>query len=359
MAGVNHEAAAQHLALPESFLDPLVPVPWSTYAQLVDHLSAELGGDPALRRAAERFVDAVPDFAPIARQFLTPAAVMQFVILVMDPIVYPMIDHRLEDLGGGRFRIQATLRPGHRPCRSYFESSAGALRGMPRYLGLELGEVEAEVTETGADYRILFPPGAPRSPQTPPLGTDHPTLALMQHMGLAVVQQLGQQHRLAAQLEKTSRALETMVEETLAAVPNAAFLYSKEGGVRGANPSGKLALERDPSGVAETVRHALDHPGPGAPYATTDLLQGRQLLISRGTELDVQARLARIQSRWKLTPRQTEVLALLVQGHSNKEIARNLGCATKTVEIHLSHLLQKAGAESRLALLSTFWANSH
>jgi DNA-binding NarL/FixJ family response regulator len=48
-----------------------------------------------------------------------------------------------------------------------------------------------------------------------------------------------------------------------------------------------------------------------------------------------------------LTERETEVLRLLAQGYANKEIARQLGIADKTVKVHVGNILHKLGAQSR------------
>jgi DNA-binding CsgD family transcriptional regulator len=48
-----------------------------------------------------------------------------------------------------------------------------------------------------------------------------------------------------------------------------------------------------------------------------------------------------------LTPRELEVLGLLVEGCSNHEIARTLVVAPRTVAAHLEHLLGKLGAPTR------------
>ncbi|MFL5660731.1 MAG: response regulator, partial [Ktedonobacteraceae bacterium] len=48
-----------------------------------------------------------------------------------------------------------------------------------------------------------------------------------------------------------------------------------------------------------------------------------------------------------LTEREMEVLRLLVQGHSNKEIARALQIAEDTVKVHVKHILAKLGVQSR------------
>jgi DNA-binding CsgD family transcriptional regulator len=53
-----------------------------------------------------------------------------------------------------------------------------------------------------------------------------------------------------------------------------------------------------------------------------------------------------------LTAREQEVLGLLGEGRSNKEIADKLTCSVRTVEFHISNLLRKAGASSRLGLIA-------
>jgi DNA-binding NarL/FixJ family response regulator len=48
-----------------------------------------------------------------------------------------------------------------------------------------------------------------------------------------------------------------------------------------------------------------------------------------------------------LTERETEVLRLLAHGQSNKEIAKNLFIAEKTVKTHISNILGKLDVPSR------------
>jgi DNA-binding NarL/FixJ family response regulator len=51
--------------------------------------------------------------------------------------------------------------------------------------------------------------------------------------------------------------------------------------------------------------------------------------------------------RESLTPRETEILKLLAQGHSNKHIARETGVEERTVKAHVSSILAKLGLSSR------------
>jgi DNA-binding NarL/FixJ family response regulator len=48
-----------------------------------------------------------------------------------------------------------------------------------------------------------------------------------------------------------------------------------------------------------------------------------------------------------LTPRQTEVLGLLLKGHPNKLIARELSLSVETVKDHVAAVLRTLGVSSR------------
>jgi DNA-binding NarL/FixJ family response regulator len=50
-----------------------------------------------------------------------------------------------------------------------------------------------------------------------------------------------------------------------------------------------------------------------------------------------------------LTPRQREVLELIVAGKSNKEIARALNLGEGTVKVHLAALFRNLGVNNRAA----------
>ena len=89
---------------------------------------------------------------------------------------------------------------------------------------------------------------------------------------------------------------------------------------------------------------------PFNPQALLDLVQ---LAIVRDAELREQA--AREAERDKrlalLTPREHEVLALVVAGKANKVIAADLAISERTVELHRGHIMKKTGARSLPELL--------
>jgi two-component system, LuxR family, response regulator FixJ len=53
----------------------------------------------------------------------------------------------------------------------------------------------------------------------------------------------------------------------------------------------------------------------------------------------------------RLTEREREVLAMIMDGHSNKEMARQLGVSPKTIEAHRANLYSKMRADSLAALV--------
>jgi DNA-binding CsgD family transcriptional regulator len=54
-----------------------------------------------------------------------------------------------------------------------------------------------------------------------------------------------------------------------------------------------------------------------------------------------------VDARGSLTPRESEILALVAEGRTNGEIGRQLFISTKTVSVHVSNILGKLGASGR------------
>ena len=137
---------------------------------------------------------------------------------------------------------------------------------------------------------------------------------------------------------------------------------------------------RAPSRAAELLEQAVaDYEGLGLRFdrARTLLLLGRGLrrgkkwaaaraaleqavaafdeLGSSGWAEEARSELARVGARravpaGALTPAETRVAALAVQGLANKEIARTLFVSVHTVEVHLSHVYAKLGVHPRTQL---------
>ncbi|MFA6439825.1 MAG: helix-turn-helix transcriptional regulator, partial [Bacteriovoracaceae bacterium] len=52
----------------------------------------------------------------------------------------------------------------------------------------------------------------------------------------------------------------------------------------------------------------------------------------------------------RMTEREKEVIALIVEGMSNKQIGDNLSIATFTVKSHVHNILEKLALQSRLQI---------
>lgn len=84
------------------------------------------------------------------------------------------------------------------------------------------------------------------------------------------------------------------------------------------------------------------------PFRDQDLLDAVQLALAKDQEkIQSRAETAKLQTRYaRLTPREKEVMALVVLGRLNKQIAGELGTSDVTVKIHRGQVMQKMGAES-------------
>jgi FixJ family two-component response regulator len=89
------------------------------------------------------------------------------------------------------------------------------------------------------------------------------------------------------------------------------------------------------------------------PFRDQDLLDAIQLALERDTSRRrQQAEISVLRARFEsLTPREREVLTLVVSGLLNKQIAGEIGASETTVKVHRSQLMRKMGANSLAELV--------
>jgi two-component system nitrate/nitrite response regulator NarL len=122
-----------------------------------------------------------------------------------------------------------------------------------------------------------------------------------------------------------------------------------------------LTVSDDERDVLQAMRAGADG------YLLKDLepedLCSRLKLAARGSvvlESRIAAALTRAsagppaQDEAELTERENQILGSLALGHSNKEIARQLGISDATVKVHIKNLLRKLNMKSRLE--AAVWA---
>jgi NarL family two-component system response regulator LiaR len=81
--------------------------------------------------------------------------------------------------------------------------------------------------------------------------------------------------------------------------------------------------------------------------AIRDAVSGRSTLSPEAASALVHATRPTKQPSYDLTEREMEVLNLVVQGHSNQQIANSLVISVATVKAHISSILSKLGVSSR------------
>src|SRR5215510_759300 len=89
------------------------------------------------------------------------------------------------------------------------------------------------------------------------------------------------------------------------------------------------------------------------PFRDQDLLDAiHQALDSDRVARELRAKAAELRRRYEsLTPREREVMQLVVQGMLNKQIAGELGASEVTIKMHRGQVMHKMRAESVVELL--------
>ncbi len=93
------------------------------------------------------------------------------------------------------------------------------------------------------------------------------------------------------------------------------------------------------------------------PFESEALLAAVAAALGSRLDADGEARASASARLERLTPRELDVFAELVAGHSNKEIAAKLALSPRTVEFHRAHIMEKTGAGS-LPELVRLWISS-
>jgi DNA-binding CsgD family transcriptional regulator len=267
-AGVPVAALFDGLPFDDAGLRKRRHVAWDHYCEIADRVVAHVGLDRVEELVETTFHLGIPEVRALAGGLVSPKALYRFMLELVNPIMFPMIQVRYDDLGENRVRLDLRLTPGSRPSEPFFRGSLGGIRGMCHHLDLPAAEV------VHAD-----------------IGDDH----------------------LVVELEL---------------------------------PPSRTLLTRARRRVRAALKVVLGHTADGVPLEVT-------FGDTSGDAID--PRLDRAIALWHLTPRQAEVLRLVVRGDSNKDIARVLSCAESTVELHVTQLLRRSEAGSRTQLVAQFW----
>ena len=104
-----------------------------------------------------------------------------------------------------------------------------------------------------------------------------------------------------------------------------------------------------PSDVAATIRQTFDH----SVFLAASHSNGRVAPI----RADVEAHVTAAGDDVGLTRREREILALVSEGHSNRELAQMMWVTEQTVKFHLSNIYRKLDVSNRTE--ASRWAHKH
>ncbi|MEC5397712.1 response regulator transcription factor [Uliginosibacterium sp. H1] len=129
-------------------------------------------------------------------------------------------------------------------------------------------------------------------------------------------------------------------------------LYEKLNGMHSTLPVIFITGHGDvPMAVSALKKGAVDFIEK--PFNDRDMLKLiEQCLAQERSQREARRQGAEAQRRIEqLTPREREVLDLIVAGRLNKQIADDLGISIKTVEVHRARVMEKMGANSLAELV--------
>jgi DNA-binding NarL/FixJ family response regulator len=151
-----------------------------------------------------------------------------------------------------------------------------------------------------------------------------------------------------------------MLDAALEAIPTAAFVVGARGAIVQTNAAGRAWLDRDRTEVRAALREAVQGATRAPRFDVTCVAgaggQTCSLAVLRRGAAPPSVHAASAAAYWSFTPRQAEVLALLVDGVSTRTIAGMLKVAERTIEAHLTAMFQRAQVATRAELVARVWS---
>jgi DNA-binding CsgD family transcriptional regulator len=365
-------------------------VPWNDFTVLVERAEFALGG---ASQFGPVFAEAVANrrgLYLLAGLLESPEDIFLLATRTQRSL-YRILAQRVDVLPDGSLRIECAIPREYRDCQAFFRASTEVLRAYPRLVGAPDALVQTELAPRRAVYQV-----SQLASETRAMGLNHSPdrplsslLELLPGAPEATVADMDDAFDLAQDGEAfeylaqalgpvlaASSSVSELGRETLRVL--AEYVGAQHGSVwLRLSPETPLACVASfaPSrstastgsavypllvGADEIGRLEVDLPSLN-PGEQTRIVQALLPWIALGAvrslgsakyNSDLPGRTRARAHEWGLTTQESRVLELLLQGLSNKEIARALGCSPRTVEIHVSRVLRKSGHESRAALIA-------
>jgi DNA-binding NarL/FixJ family response regulator len=148
------------------------------------------------------------------------------------------------------------------------------------------------------------------------------------------------------------------LEATLQQIGAPAMLVDGRGRVHEMNRAARELLESRRDDVFDSIAAVRARKAPTLPFTVTRVSGNGQpeqflaVMRPRSPEARMSLLVTLAANRWKLTPRQAEVLGLIVKGDSNAQIAKALGVSARATELHVTAIFDRAGVENRSQLVA-------
>jgi DNA-binding CsgD family transcriptional regulator len=408
---------AEHRITETVLADGEQRLPWASFAGLLGLLEKILGGPLALEQFGAELAAAHPLFRQLAALHFGLAEIQQIAAEMLVPelfagVVQPLVSAQ----PGGAMRITLALEREHQSAYAFWAFVSGLWRPLPRLFELGDSLVEVEMADRFAEFLVIFPTEGSVEPSVGQQIRQRVRESLLNDLvryerlvtlpspdtRTSVFQRrinsVTAQERAAkglAELEQDIRRKLQIERMQLFETTDVGLRRRGSVGIALDGPrirrmlwvSGVAigAIEIERQGEAGHAREAslLDEhieefalrfaelqnclpigvsPGGFAPAeaelrgpasASKEVPPSSRGRVARAAR---EGRLREFTEAWQLSERQRSVLALLVDGLGNREIAARLGCTTGTIENHVTKLLKRANVESRSALTAAFWS---
>lgn len=185
-------------------------------------------------------------------------------------------------------------------------------------------------------------------------------------MALELVQKLAEENRAAIEPQQAELLQQRAIPALFIVDPSLAVIAYREDPLERRGDCRMASPDRLPPLVEDTVRELLDHAPSGIPEETLSAAPNRSLVVRvLPLQSPLRAALAVVVERLKwrdqirsvaqkyaLSSRECEVLALLVRGLKNQEIADHLHIAPTTAIFHVKRLMVKMNSRNRTHLVA-------
>jgi DNA-binding CsgD family transcriptional regulator len=390
-AGLALEPLVEGLPFDVASIDHMRNVSWDDYCTVVERFEDACGGPEGHVATTAKHHRAIlaPELRRLMSAIISPEALLGLVIRTLCPHSFPTVDFDYARRPDGRFVVSGHLRATARPCEAWFRGSVPYMQHITEHLGLPPSEVEIlELTDRSLVFLIRLPRSrtvvarAENGART----AFSASLRVMRHFAAEARQRSVELLATRASLDDIGALGRNLARHLdLDSLADAIFdVLSKHGWDRIALCVTALDREAAPfersygAGgpyecrlelvVADRAVGWLELAGNGdarwleelRPWLAICLDNARTVgTIGRRASDDAKRianRLDELKRSHDLKPRQIEVLARIVRGLSNKEIASDLDCAENTVEYHLTQLLRRTATSGRTQLTAWFWS---